>query len=105
MGQIQVSRQQGRYTGKQPFTPATLETEEKGTKGCPACHTMTVAIPAQQLLFIRQMCGNSVSIIIGSNLFFKDSTRRKIYHFDHFDCKVGNTARKKNWICRSITLQ
>lgn len=46
MGQGQVSRQKGRYTGKQPFTPATLETEEKETKGCPACHTMTVAIPA-----------------------------------------------------------
>lgn len=92
MGQGQVSRQKGRYTGKQPFTPATLETEEKETKGYPVCHTMTVAIPAQPLLFIRQMCGNSVSILIGSNLFFKDPTRRKIYHFD---CKVGNTARKK----------
>lgn len=42
------------------------------------------------------MCGNSVSIPIGSNLFFKDPTRRKIYHFDHFDCKVRNTVRKKN---------
>lgn len=48
------------------------------------------------------MCGNSVSIPIASNLFFKDPTRRKIYHFDHFDCKVGNTARKKNGYVGSL---